>query len=62
MDNLEERDRSERKAGLACGETWEREVPKASGFDHTRVLHDFVPSIWSNAINIPLEFFSSVIW
>lgn len=28
MDNLEERDKAERKAGLACGETWAREVPK----------------------------------
>lgn len=28
MDNLEEREKSERKAGLACRETWEREVPK----------------------------------
>lgn len=34
MDNLEEREKSERRAGLACRETWEREVPKASGFNN----------------------------
>lgn len=28
MENLEERERLERKAGLACRETWESEVPK----------------------------------
>ncbi|EGW15364.1 hypothetical protein I79_025452 [Cricetulus griseus] len=29
MDNLEEREKLERRAGLAHGETWEREEPKA---------------------------------
>lgn len=33
MDNLEEREKLERRAGLAPGETWERKVPKASGFN-----------------------------
>lgn len=28
MENLEEREMLGRKAGLACRETWEREVPK----------------------------------
>lgn len=31
MENLEERERLERKAGLACRETREREVPKETG-------------------------------
>lgn len=37
MDNLEEREKLERRAGLAPGETWERKVPKASGFNNTGV-------------------------
>lgn len=45
MENLEERERLERKAGLACREPQEREVPKASGFNNTGVLHEFVPRI-----------------
>lgn len=28
MENLEERERLERKAGLACRETWESQAPK----------------------------------
>lgn len=31
MENLEERERLERKAGLACREPQEREVPKETG-------------------------------
>lgn len=30
MENLEERERLERKAGLACGETQENEAPKGT--------------------------------
>lgn len=37
MDNLEEREKLERRAGLAPRETWERKVPKASGFNSTGV-------------------------
>lgn len=46
MDNLEEREKLERRAGLAHGETWEREEPKASGFKWGwGLLHELVPSV-----------------
>ena len=45
MENLEERERLERKAGLACRETRESKAPKASGIHNTEGLWERVPCI-----------------
>lgn len=45
MENLEERERLERKAGLACRETWESQAPKVSGFIITEGLPELIPRL-----------------